>query len=140
MKLFGLIKNKITKYSFEILKNVELLCFIPQAYIESFSKFLKNKLKDEKEILLYNYIDKQWLSKDPNYYNYFELFNNDYLNEGIQHFYSTNNIEESVHNKLSLYIPNKKVTNFNFIISLRNVISNYETLKENIKRHDYITK
>ena len=140
MKLYGLIKNKITKYSFEILKNIELLCFISPGYIKSFSKFLKNKLKNEKETLLYNYIDKQWLSKDPNYYNYFELFNNEYLNEGIQHFYSTNNIEESLHNKLSLYIPNKKVTNFNFIISLRNVISNYETLKENITRHDYITK
>ena len=82
-------------------------------------------------------MDKQWLSKGPNYYNYFELFNNEYLNEGIQHFYSTNNIEESLHNKLSLYIPNKKVTNFNFIISLRNVISNCETLKENITRHDH---
>ena len=39
-----------------------------------------------------------------------------------------------------MYIPNKRVTNHNFIISLKNVISNYETPKEKITRHDYITK
>ena len=68
------------------------------------------------------------------------MFNNSYLSEGIEHFYASNNIEESLHNKLNMYIPNKRVTNHNFIISLKNVISNYETPKEKITRHDYITK
>ena len=63
--------------------------------------------------------------KDPNYYNYFGLFNNDYLYEGIQNFYSIHNIEESLYNKLSIYVPNKKVINFNFIISLKNFNFNY---------------
>ena len=68
------------------------------------------------------------------------MFNNTYLNEGIQHFYATNNIEELLHNKLNIYIPNKKVTNHNCIISLKKVISNYETPKEKVTLHDYITK
>ena len=49
-------------------------------------------------------------------------------------------MEESLHNKLDLYIPNKKITNYNFITSLKNKIENYQTLKENILRHDYVTK
>jgi len=110
VKLYGLIIQNKSKYFFQIIKNIEIL--------------YKNKLKDEKQILLYIYFNKQWLSKDKNYHNYFELFDNDYLYEGIQHFYSTNNIEESLNNKISLYIPSKKVTNFNFIMSLRSIISN----------------
>ena len=58
MKKYGIIKKNINKYGFEILKNIELLCFIPQWFIESYSKFLKNKLTEEKEILLFNYIEK----------------------------------------------------------------------------------
>ena len=37
MKKNGLIKNKINKHSFEIIKNVEILCFLPKNYIESYS-------------------------------------------------------------------------------------------------------
>ena len=45
-----------------------------------------------------------------------------------------------MHNKLNLYIPNKKINNHSFIISIRNVIENYEIKKEKIIRHDYVTK
>ena len=65
---------------------------------------------------------------------------NVYLQDAIQHFYFTNNIAESLHSKLGLYLPYKKVNNNNFIISIRNVILNYETKIGNIKRKDYITK
>jgi len=140
MKKNDLIKNKINKYSFEIIKNVEILCFLPKNSIESYSKFLKSNLKEKKEISFYNYLKKNWIDKEYEYYNYYELFNNSYLSEGIEHFYASNNIEESLHNKLNMYIPNKRVTNHNFIISLKNVISNYETPKEKITLHDYITK
>ena len=117
-----------------------MICFLPKSYIKSYSKLLKNKFSDENELNFYNYLKKNWIDKDAGYFNYYELFNNIYLNEGIQHFYDTNNIEESLHNKLNIYIPNKKVNNHNFIISLKNAISNYETPKEKITRHDYVTK
>jgi len=62
------------------------------------------------------------------------------LNNVLSHFYFTNNIAESLHNKLNLYLPNNKITNSNFIISLRNVIINYKIKKNNIIRNDYVTK
>ena len=67
--MYGLIK-KITKYSFEIIKNIELLYFINPDLITTYDKFLKSKLKEEKEIQLYNYLYKNWISKNSNYYNY----------------------------------------------------------------------
>lgn len=33
MQKYGLIKNKISKYNFEIIKNVEMICFLPKNYI-----------------------------------------------------------------------------------------------------------
>ena len=140
MKKYKLIKSKMTKYGFEILKNVEIICFIPPSYINSYSKFLKTKLKEENEINLYNYIEKNWLKKYPGYFNYYELFENINLQNGIEHFYATNNIAESLHSKLGLYLPYKKVNNNNFIISIRNVLLNYETKNESIIRKDYVTK
>ena len=47
MKSYGKIKSKITKYSFEIIKNIELICFIPPSFINYYNKFLENKLNKE---------------------------------------------------------------------------------------------
>ena len=52
----------------------------------------------------------------------------------------TNNIAESLHNKINLYLPNKKITNTNFIYAIRNIFINYELKKETIRRKDYITR
>ena len=52
----------------------------------------------------------------------------------------TNNIAESLHNKINLYLPNKKITNSNFIFAIRNIFINYELKKENIRRKDYVTR
>ena len=41
---------------------------------------------------------------------------------------------------MNLYLPTNKITNTNFIISLRNVIINYETKKEKIIRKDFVTR
>jgi len=140
MKNLKIIKSRITKYAFEIIKNIELVCFINHEYIKSYIEFLKLKLKDEKEKLLFQYLNKNWFSKDINTYNYYELFENNNLKEVIPHFFATNNIEESLHNKMNQYLPTNRVTNTNFIISLRNVILNYETKKESIIRKDFVTR
>ena len=43
-------------------------------------------------------------------------------------------LKKSLHNKLNLYLPNKKITNSNVILSIGNVILNYEIEKEKIIR------
>ena len=62
MKKYGLVKTKLNKRNFEILRNIELICFIAPKYIKDYSTFLKSNLKDDKEINLYNYLEKQWLN------------------------------------------------------------------------------
>ena len=47
----------------EILRNIELISFIPPNFINSYKIFLKNKLQNENEVKLYNYLDKKWFEK-----------------------------------------------------------------------------
>ena len=50
MKKCGLVKTKLNKRNFEILRNIELICFIAPKYIKDYSTFLKSNLKDDKKI------------------------------------------------------------------------------------------
>ena len=54
MKIIKIIKSLITKYWFEIIKNIDLIYFIRPTYIKTFIEFLKFKFKDEKEKLYFN--------------------------------------------------------------------------------------
>jgi len=49
-------------------------------------------LNNENEVKLYNYYDKNWFDKNVVYYNYYELFNNEKLDEILPHILITNNI------------------------------------------------
>ena len=40
---------------------------------------------------------------------------------------------------MNQYLPNNKISNTNFILSIRNIISNYELKKDNVIRKDYVT-
>ena len=55
-------------------------------------------------------------------------------------FFATNNIAESLHSKLKLYLPYKRTSNINFIISMKNIINNSEIKKNDLIRKDYVTK
>ena len=57
-----------------------------------------------------------------------------------QIFFGSNNIEESLDQKTSYYLPRKKIINSNFIIAMRNIILIYEAKKENIIRKDFVSK
>ena len=111
MKEFKLVKKRLIKKAFAILRNVELICFLNPKIIPNYSNFLKNNLKEEKEILLFNYLKKNWINKDYHIYNYYTLINNKTANiENIMnHFYITNNIAESFHAKINYYIPKRKL-------------------------------
>ena len=90
MKNLVIIKSRMNKYSFSILKNIELICFIPISFLKTYQKFLKKKLKDDTEKKLYEYLAKDWFNKESSYYSYYELFDNDNLNEVRPHFFATN--------------------------------------------------
>ena len=49
MKKYKIIKSKFSKLAFEILKNIELLCFINPEFIKTYSKLLEENLSEEKE-------------------------------------------------------------------------------------------
>ena len=55
----------------EILRNIELISYIPPSFINSYKKFLKNNLNNEK------------------------------MDEILPHIFITNNISESLHNKIN---------------------------------------
>ena len=64
MKKYKIIKSKFSKLSFEIFKNIELLCFINPEFIKTYSKLLEENLSEEKEKNLYKYLYKNWISKE----------------------------------------------------------------------------
>ena len=65
---------------------------------KTLSKILKSKLNGEKEIELYEYLEKIWFKWEPNFYNYNEIFENQNLENKLPHFFETNNIAEIINN------------------------------------------
>ena len=92
MKQYKMINTKLTKDSFEILRNIELICFINPKLLKKYDLFLKNKLISEKEKKLYTYVKNTWLKKDHKLFNYYKLIEeNDYIldhSEEIKLLYS----------------------------------------------------
>ena len=57
MKSLQIIKDKINKHAFEIIKNIELISYLPPNLLDSYFKFLKNF---NRKIDLYKYLEKNW--------------------------------------------------------------------------------
>ena len=141
MKEFKLIKKKLTKYSFEILRNLELICFIKPCLINDYSKFLKKQFKKEEETKLYNYLNNNWLKKDPRIFNYYNLLNsNDKPSFFKEHLYLTNNIAECLHSKLNYYLPKRKINANDFLYGISNILNLNDIKTNQILRKDIITK
>ena len=64
-------------------------------------KFLKTKMNGKKEKTLYDYLERNWFSKEYEYYNYFEIFNTPSLYKVCSHFCATYNIAGSLHRKIN---------------------------------------
>ena len=144
MKEFKLVKKRLTKKAFAILRNIELICFLNPKIIPNYANFLKNNLKEEKEILLFNYLKKNWINKDYHIYNYYTLINNKTANiENIMnHFYITNNIAESFHAKINInyYIPKRKIIGNDFLVALQSILNFNEIKNNKIIRKDFVTR
>ena len=61
MKKNKILNKKLNKRNIEILRNIQLLCFIEPKLIKNLSDILKNNLKDENEEKLFDYLNKNWL-------------------------------------------------------------------------------
>ena len=67
LKEYKIIKKSLIKYGYEILRNIEIICFIVPKLIKDYEIFLKKNLKTEKEKKLFNYIKNYWLKKNSSY-------------------------------------------------------------------------
>lgn len=89
---------------------------------------------------LFNYLNKIWFRKNLFFYNYKNIINSGNYKEVLPHFFATNNIADSLHNKINIYSPKQKISNINFIIAIRNIVLNYETKNYKMIRYDFVTK
>ncbi len=141
MKKLNIIKKKLNKESFEILMNIQIVCFVNPIYIDKYLKFLKNKLKNNKEHKLYEYLNSYWVNnRGLKTFNYYEIINKQNNDNTIDYLFITNNIIESFHAKISKYLPKGPKTSKSFFISITNILKDSVLTKNVIKRHDYNTK
>ena len=100
-----------------------------------FSQFLYKKK-------FFTYVNSNWINNDPKIYNYYILIkeNSDYINKLKKYFYTTYNIAESLHAKISSYIPKHKISNKDFLYCIKNILNLNEIKINKIKRKDFITR
>ena len=65
---------------------------------------------------------------------------NDLKEKVNEHLFVTNNIAESLHQKINFNLPKRKTTSFDFITSIQSILYKNFIKIENIKRRDYITQ
>ena len=73
-KYLNIIKKKLDKHSYELLRNLEILCFIKPQKIENYYEYLKGNLfisDQEKEFM--DYFKKVWIIKYKEAFNYYGL-------------------------------------------------------------------
>ena len=140
----GLAKKKLNCKSCEILKNVELLCFLDIKNIKKFQNIIIDNLEKEEKIKPFiNYLKNYLFKLNPKIYNYSEIikyFKNQNNDKFIKRLYTTNNICESLNSKINFYLPKTKIDNKSFIDSITKVLLNSLILKTDIIRKDYTTQ
>ena len=138
MKQLKIIQKRLSKEGFEILLNIQIICFLKEDLIDDYLNFLKKNSKEEK---LYNYIENYWIKllgwQSINYYKFIKMIKEE---KGLYYLFITNNIIESFHSKLVKYLPRGPITAKGFINAMTNVLKDNVLQKNSIKRHDYKTK
>ena len=152
----------MNKRSYELLRNLEILCFIKEEKLNDYINYFKEKIFiDNNESRLIKYFENNWYKKYKSLFNYSFLINNilkiknAYKNnnynkksevelisiiKSLEKVYTTNNICENIHSKLTGYISNKKITKNNFRDAICSILNNYSMRINTVKRSDYITK
>ena len=112
MERLHMANKKFNKSSLEILRNIELLCFINPNNIKKFSEILKNNLNNnQKQRQLYDYIQKNYIIKNTELYNFSFIL--DYAKNKNKVNYLKNYIKQIIFRKVStqklIIISRKKV-------------------------------
>ena len=103
---------------------------------------LQNIFKNEnKELALLNYIQKYWIdNRGISCFNYYDFINEFKINNNLNFLFITNNIIESFHQKMNMYLPKGKTTEKSFILAMVNIFKDIELMKNELKRHDFKTR
>ena len=138
-----LSNKKLNKKCLEILRNLEIFLFINPKHLKDFKTLLKAHLEYSEEAKeFYNYVKKNWLSKNINYYSYYKIlkYYEENNNDIIEYFYSTNNIAESLHCKINNFIGKGVTNNIDFIKFIPKIFNMMANKNDVSKRFDIITK
>ena len=145
-KLFniGICKKKLNKKAIEILRNIEIICFLEPKNIKKQKEIILEKL-DNKEVYIpfIKYLKSYLFKLDYSLYNYYEFINikNDINNKRCNDkIYLTNNICESINAKINYYLPKKLTSNIDFVNCINKLFINSKFNDSDIIRHDYVTK
>ena len=146
----------------EILRNLEIYCFIKKEKKDEYFKFLKTQInKNENEEKFMDYMHNYWIKKYGDLIDYSELLDdiikliNYYVNhdgnssseknlisklKSLDKIYMTNNICETIHSNISKYIEINKVSKNTFRDTLNYILTDYSIKSKNNIRKDYITR
>ena len=162
LKSLNFGKKKFNKRMIEILRNLEIYCFIKKEKKDEYFKFLKTQInKNENEEKFMDYMHNYWIKKYGDLIDYSELLDdiikliNYYVNhdgnssseknlisklKSLDKIYMTNNICETIHSNISKYIEINKVSKNTFRDTLNYILTDYSIKSKNNIRKDYITR
>ena len=96
MLKLGMSSTKLNKFNLEILRNLEILCFIDKSNIKNYGEYLIKYLNK----FCINKIDRLYKKKQENY---------------PEKLFFSYNVAESLPGKFNYYVPKSKTTPSNFI-------------------------
>ena len=101
MNKSGLFKRKLTKYSLEIIRNIEIICFLNKQSIKKQQELIIEKLKNNDKLIEFvKYLKKYLFKIDYSLYNYEDYLKNYDLktdsNKYLERIFLTNNVNESL--------------------------------------------
>ena len=144
LKPTKLCNKKLNKKAIEILRNLEILCFIKKSQIKI---NIRKKIESDNKLKPFlNYLNNFLFKLDDNQFNYEDLINYHnrenkiYDNIKLSKLYFTNNIIESLNGKINYYLCKRSTNNVTFINSISKIIMNSILKKDNIIRHDYVIR
>ena len=144
IKKLKISNKKFNRKAIEILRNVELLCFMKPRNINKFADILKLNLNSkEKYKELYEYINEYYIKKNPKLFNFsfiIDYSKNNNKENYLKKLYLTNNIEESIHSKIDFYLQKTSTSNNTLINTIEQIFINNQFKKEDIIRYDYVTQ